>query len=157
MAQTDIELLTRCAEFSLEHIQDIEEKILKELQTSGATRLVMGLRVCRLQRAVVVVGMFSIFEFLLQQAMNWKDTFAELDKYLRRHGEDILADRIADYYKAINALKHGVGASHSKLLNRQSLEFEVRAQGDFIFEGDVSEVGVLIDADDDFLRLCSEL
>ena len=33
----------------------------------------------------------------------------------------------------------------------------MRAQGDFFFEGDVSEGGVLVDADDDFVLLCSEL
>lgn len=157
MAAADIELLTRCAEFSLEHIHSVEEQILKQLETSGATRLVMALRLCRLQRAVVAVGMFSISEALLQASMNWKDAFSELDRYLRNHGEVVLADRIADYYKAINSLKHGLGTSHSKLLNQPSLEFEVRAKEDFFSEGDVSEVGVLVDADDDFVRLCSEL
>lgn len=143
MAATDIELLARCAEFSLEHIHGVEKQIHKQLETSGATRLVMALRLCRLQRAVVAVGMFSIFEALLQASMIWKDTFSELDMYLREHGEAVLADRIADYYKAINSLKHGLGASHSKLLNRPDLEFEVGAGGDFFFEGDVSEVGCL--------------
>ncbi len=157
MAKTDIELLTRCAEFSLEHIHTVEEQIHKALETSGATRLVNALRLCRLHRAVVAVGMFSIFESLLQAAMSWQDAFAELDKYLRGHGESTLADRIADYYKAINALKHGLGRSHSSLLNGQSLEFQVKARGHFFSEGDVSEAGVLVDADDEFVRLCSEL
>jgi hypothetical protein len=158
MAKTDIELLTRCAEFSLGHIHSVEEQIHKELETSGATRLVMALRLCRLQRAVVAAGTFSIFESLLQAAMSWKDAFVELDKYLRLRGEDVLADRIGDYYKAVNSLKHGIGKSHSKLLGRHSLEFEVKGPGDFFFdEGDVSEIGVLVDADDDFLRLGSEL
>jgi hypothetical protein len=157
MAETDIGLLTRCAEFSLEHIHNVEEQIYKKLETSGATRLVMALRLRRLQRAVVAVGMFSIFEALLQGSMNWEKTRPELDKYLRSCGESVLADRIAYYYEAINSLKHGLGNSHSKLLSRPSLEFEVREQGDFFSEGDVSEVGVLVDADDDFVRLCSEL
>jgi hypothetical protein len=157
MAETDIELLARCGEFALRQIHSVEEKILKELETSGATRLVMGLRLCRLQRAVVAVGMFSIFESMLQGAMNWKEAIAELDKYLLRHGEVKLATRISDYFKAINALKHGFGASYTKLLNSQNLEFKVRGQQDSFFEGDVSEVGVLVDADDNFLRLGSEL
>ena len=117
----------------------------------------MALRLCRLQRAVVAVGMFSIFEFSLQRAMNWKDAFTELDKYLRKHGDAKLADRVGDYFKAINALKHGIGPSHTKLLNSQSLDFEVRAEQDFFSEGDVSEVGVLVDVDDAFLRLAAEL
>ena len=67
MADTDIELLARCSEFSLQHIHSVEEKVHKELETSGATRLVMALRLCRLQRAVVAVGMFSIFEFYCKE------------------------------------------------------------------------------------------
>ncbi len=156
-ALTDIELLAQCADFSLHQIHDVEKKVMEELETSGATRLVMALRRCRLQRAVVTVGMFSIFESLLQQRMNWVDTFAELRKYLLNHKEVSLYHRFDNYFKAINALKHGLGASHTNLLNRPNLGFKVRSGGDFFSEGDVSEVGILIDVDDLFMREAANL
>ena len=158
MAESDIQLLTRCADFALDHIHSVEGNISEALQTSGATRYVMGLRLCRLHRAVVAAGVFSVFESLLQARMGWGDNaFSDLDNALRKHGEQQLADRIASYRNAINALKHGTGKSHTQLLSHQSLEFDVRAQGAFFSEGDVSEVDVLVDADDAFLHLGSEL
>jgi hypothetical protein len=157
MAETDLQLLTRCADFSLDHIHSVEEKVKKALETSGATRLVMALRICRLQRAVTAVGMFSLFESLLKTGMSWEDPFSELGKYLRKHGENLLADNIDDYFRAINALKHGRGSSHNKLLTRSNLEFKVKAESASFFEGDVSEVGVLVDANDQFVRRCAEL
>jgi hypothetical protein len=157
MAETDLQLLTRCADFSLQHIHSVEEKVMKELETSGATRLVMALRVCRLQRAVTAIGMFSLFESLLKSGMSWDDPFSELGKYLRKHGENLLADKIDDYFRAVNALKHGSGSSHNKLLSNPNLDFKVRVGSDFFFEGDVSEVGVLVDVDDQFVERCAEL
>lgn len=158
MAQTDLELLTRCASFTLAHTHAVEEEVYKALQTSGKTRLVMTLRMLRLQRAILVIGMFSLFEALLQTAMNWKNALEELDKYMRVQGAIALADKIADYKLATNVLKHGEGRSHRELLSRATLlEFEVRAKGDFFSEGDVSEVGILIDVDDKFVQRCAEL
>jgi len=158
MAETDLQLLTRCANFTLAHTHAIEEEVYKALETSGRTSLVMTLRMLRLQRAVLAIGMFSLFEALLQTTMNWKNAFEELDKYLRAQGAIALADKIADYKLAINVLKHGEGRSHTELLSQTALlEFGVRAKTDFFSEGDVSEVGVLIDVDDKFVRRCAEL
>src|SRR5262249_48278658 len=81
-AVSDIQLLSRCAEFTLSHSECVEKKILTELQTSAATPLVMGLRLIRLQSVVLTIGMFSLFESLLQTHMAWQQPFAELRKYL---------------------------------------------------------------------------
>jgi len=157
MAETDLQLLTRCAEFTLQHTRSVEEQVMKALETSGATRFVMALRICRLQRAVLAIGMFSLLESLLKSGMGWEKPFPELAKYLKTHGEIALTEKVNDYYLAINALKHGPGPSHAALLARSNLEFTVRNEGDFFFEGDVSEVNVLVDADDRFVRRCAEL
>ena len=159
MALTDIELLTTCVGFTLQHTHEAEQQTLKELETSGATRLVNALRVFRLQRAILAVGMFSMFEALLQSKLKWIQPFSELDDYLRKHGESHLASAIIDYRLAVNVLKHGEGRSHQELLARaDKLEFKVRADGDHFYEeGDVSDVGILVDADDQFVQRCAEL
>jgi hypothetical protein len=159
MALTDIQLFTACMDFTLHHTHESEQQSLKELETSGATQFVNALRVFRLQRAVLAVGMFSMFEALLQSKLKWKDPVARLDDYLRAHDKNALASAIADYRLAVNALKHGEGRSHKELLARaDQLEFKVRANGDhFDGEGDVTDVGILVDVDDKFVRRCAEL
>ena len=159
MAQSDLQLLTHCANFTLQHTSEAESKIIEELQTSGATRLVMGLRMLRLQRAILVIGMFSLFEALLQSNLRWSKPFEELDARLRRYGRDQLATAVTDYKLAINVLKHGEGRSHAELLVRRSaLDFRVRDPDDpFFQEGDVSEVDILVDVDDQFVLRCAEL
>jgi hypothetical protein len=145
--------------FTLQHTHEAEQQTFKELETSGATRLVNALRVIRLQRAILAVGMFSMFEALLQSKLKWTQPFSQLDDYLRKHDEPHLASAINDYRLAVNVLKHGEGRSHQELLERaDKLEFKIRAEGDhFHEEGDVSDVGILVDADDQFLRRCAEL
>jgi hypothetical protein len=159
VALTDIELLTACADFTLHHTHEAEQQTFRELETSGATRLVNALRLFRLQRAILAVGMFSMFEALLQSKLKWTEPFSQLDDYLRRHNKPDLASAITDYRLAVNVLKHGEGKSHQELLARaDKLEFKVRADGDhFHEEGDVSDVGILVDVDDQFVRRCAEL
>lgn len=159
MALTETQLLTSCAEFTLHHTHQAELQTLEELQTSGATRLVMALRVFRLQRAILAVGMFSMFEAVLQSKLNWVQPFSQLDAYLRKHNRAELASDIDDYRVAINVLKHGVGPSHTKLMARVPLlDFKVRASNElFGEEGDVSEIDILVDADDKFVRRCARL
>ena len=161
MALTDTQLLTACANFTLLHTHEAEEQVFKELETSGATRLVNALRIFRLQRAVLAVGMFSMFEALLQSKLKlgWDEPpFKRLEEFLLRHGKADLAAFITDYNLAINVLKHGKGKSYEKLLQRlDRLEFTVRGDHEVCEEGDVSEVDILVDVDDDFVRRCAEL
>jgi hypothetical protein len=159
MALTDLQLLPACANFVLSHAAELEQHVLKQLETSGATRHVMTLRMLRLQRAVLAIGMFSLFEALLQTKLNWAKPFDELHRYLNEHDNQQLASAFTDYRLAINALKHGQGRSHTELLARASaLDFRVRAAGDwFGEEGDISEVDVLIDADEQFVGRCAQL
>lgn len=159
VALTDTQLLTACVNFTFHHTHEAEKQTFKELETSGATRLVNALRVFRLQRAVFAVGMFSMFEALLQSKLKWAQPFIQLDDYLRAHDKHDLASAIIDYRLAVNVLKHGEGRSHQELLARaDKLEFKIRANGDhFHGEGDVSDVGILVDVDDQFVRRCAEL
>lgn len=79
----------------------------------------MGLRVCRLQRAVVAIGMFSLFESLLQDRMGWDNPFKELIPYLNNLSKTELAQTFEDYKNAINVLKHGNGPSYKRLQERR--------------------------------------
>ncbi len=159
MALADIQLLAACMDFTLQHTHESERQTFKALETSGATRLVNALRVFRLQRAVLAVGMFSMFEALLQSKLKWAQPFIQLDDYLRTRHKHELASVIADYRLAVNVLKHGEGRSHKELLARAGkLEFKVRADGDhFGEEGNVSDISILVDVDDEFVRRCAEL
>lgn len=159
MALNDTQLLTACADFTLHHTHQAEQQTFQELETNGATRLVTALRIFRLQRAILAVGMFSMFEALLQTKLGWAKPFTQLDTFLRQLGQVDLASKITDYRLAINVLKHGEGRSHAELLSRAAtLEFKVRAVVDhFQEEGDVSDVPILVDADDQFVRRSAQL
>ena len=155
---TQLQLLTACVNFSLFHAAEHEAEVHKELQTSGATRLVDALRMLRLQKAILAVGMFSLFEAVLQDQLGWKRPFKDLVTYLEDHDQSELAATFSDYYLAINVLKHGQGTSYDKLvLRRSSLEFTVGSPHEFYREGDVAEVQVLIDVDERFVRRCAEI
>lgn len=158
MAPTDIDLLPSCVSFSLQHIHAAEERTIDELQTSAATSLVTALRMCRLHRALVAVGMLSLFESLLQDEKGWVNAFTDLDTHLRGTGKVALADRFMDFKDAVNVLKHGKGRSYERLLKKKNtLDFEIKDAGSAFFdEGDVSKVAVLIDVDDKFLNNCAE-
>jgi hypothetical protein len=113
----------------------------------------------RLQKIILVVGMFSLFEALLQQRMRWAQPFDRLNDFLRQCDRDELAEVFGDYRLAVNVLKHGHGRSYEQLLARScKLEFRVKPKEEYLFsEGDVSEVGVLVDVDDGFVRRCAAL
>jgi len=158
-AVSDIQLLSQCAELTLSHSAKIEEGVLKELETSSRTSLIMTLRTIRLQRAVLAIGMLSLFESLLRTHMSWESPFDRLGVYLKRHERGELARVFEQYRLAINVLKHGRGRSYDRLLARSAeLEFKIKEAGEaFLDEGDVSEVDTLIDVGDKFVRRCAAL
>jgi hypothetical protein len=128
----DTDLLPFCAEFTLSHSQTVKVRVHEELQTSARTPLVTALRMLRLLRAILVTGMFSLFESLLQSEMGWTEPFDRLREYLKKSGKVELAETFNDYHLAINVLKHGQGGviasfcknhpnSNSRLSQKESL------------------------------------
>jgi len=104
--------------------------------------------------------MFSLLESFLQDQMKWKkEPFKKLKAFLKKeHDESELSKTFDNYQHAINVLKHGLGSSYDRLFERKpELDFSIKSKGKFFFEGDVSEVGVLIDVDDTFIKNCAEL
>lgn len=150
------ELADRCAAFTLSALQEANEKTIEMLQTSGATTLVKTLQMIQLQKAVLAVGMFSIFEAELQNRLGGNNGFKRAKEILESKGKADLKERFEDLYFAINALKHGRGTSYDALVAKaDKLAFRVKKPDESFFcEGDVSEVQTLIQVDDAFVQLC---
>jgi len=159
-ALSDIDLLRRTVEFSLRAIEADEARVLEALETSAASELINHLRTFRLQRSVLAIGIFSIYESLLKDEFGWTDPFNELTKALQNRGYNAISDKFGDYRKAINVLKHGLGRSHDQLIKRaEELEFSIKPSYEsfFIEEGDVSEGQSLIDVGSGFVARCIDL
>jgi hypothetical protein len=154
---TFTELIDRCTAFTLETLREANERTIDALQTSAATTLVKALQMIQLQKAILAVGMFSLFEASLQDGLSCRDGFREANNILDSEGEAVLKERFNDLQLAINVLKHGRGRSYDALVAKAgTLNFRVKLPGEVFFsEGDVSEVSALIEVDDTFVFNCA--
>lgn len=154
-----VELIDHGTAFTLQALQEAQDKTTEALQTSGATRQVKALQMIHLQKVTLAVGMFSIFDATLQGALGCKDGFAEGDKLLEQAGKSTLVEAFRIYRLAVNVLKHGRGSSYDKLLAMPGpLPFNIKKPGqNFFFEGDVSEVNTLVEVNDGFVLACAEV
>ena len=116
----------------------------------------MALQMVQLQKVILAVGMFSIFEAALQDGLKCRNGFEESKKILNRAGMVDLSDRFDVLCLAINVLKHGQGRSYDTLIGRSAtLPFRIKLPDEpFFSEGDVSEVSTLIEVDDEFVQSC---
>lgn len=153
------ELASRSTSFTLMKLDEAEHEIVEFLQTSAESRHIKNLQMLQLQRVVTAVGLFSIFDAILQDALGCKDGFKEARSILLECGFAELNQEFSDYILAINVLKHGRGRSYDELMARRaSLKFEIKAEDEHFFdEGDVSEVSTLIKADTKFVEDCSRV
>ena len=153
------DLVNRSTSFALSTLKQAEDEVIEALQTSGATRHVKNLQMIQLHRAVIAVGVFSLFESIFQDRLDCSDGFAAARECLERSGEVELGKRFSLFVYAINVLKHGRGRSYDALIAIDAdLPFRIkRPDEDFFSEGDVSEVATLIEVDDRFVRECADL
>ena len=154
------ELMYRCSVFTLTTLKEVEDETIEELQTSTATSLVKTLQMIRLDKVIFAVGIFSIFEALLQERLNCNNGFTEAKNILKQSGETLLWEQFSDLELAVNALKHGRGRSYNTLVAKSggTLSSQVKQTSDNFFnEGDVSEVTALIDVDDKFIDNCVDV
>lgn len=157
-ALNDIEMLTHCCGYLLPKLDDGEEHTFRELEHSGATRLVNALRSFRVQRTILVVGMFSIFEAVLQAELQQNAPFKTLEDDLRDAGRPELAEQFRIYHNANNVLKHGEGRSLEKLKNESDLPFEIKTHDSwFEGEGDVVEGQLLVGVTSEFVTTVATL
>jgi hypothetical protein len=153
------ELVQHSTAFSLGALESAQQKVIQELQTSASTPLVKALQMVQLQKAISAVGMFSMFEAVLQEELQCENGFREAAKLLKAKGEVVLNERFGDLQRAINVLKHGRGSSYDALVEKAgSLPFRVKLPKEAFFdEGDISEVSTLVEVDDAFVLLCAEV
>ena len=77
-----------------------------------------------LERAAVDV--YTMFEAKMQHHFRRGPFSKKLKALLLEAGQPDLAERMQDYYLAVNVLKHGKGASHRELLARPSDLFDLK-------------------------------
>lgn len=158
-AVSDFEHLSRAPDMLLTNVKKVSEQCAMNLQTGAQTSDVNGLRTCSMAITIVGVGVIGTFEGMLQSHFGWVDAYTELDKLLRNKKRDDLADRLLNYRLAVNVLKHGEGRSYDRLLtSRAALPFAIKGRGEAFFdEGDISEVGGLVDTRGPFIENCVEI
>jgi hypothetical protein len=141
-------------------LSEVYERTTTALQTSGATRLVKTLQMIQLQKAIMTIGMFSMFEAMLQDELKCRDGFKEAKIILKENNCSDLCEKFIDLELSINILKHGKGKSYSALIakNGGTLKNYIKELNvENYEEGDVSEINTLIDVDDNFVNYCSEI
>lgn len=153
------DLVYRSTAFSLGTLSEVESKVIDELLTSGSTILVKNLQMIQLQKTIIAIGMFSLFESIIQEGLACSNGFEEAKKILSQSGNINLSSRFEDFTCAINVLKHGKGRSYNALVTRaNTLPFKIKLPcEDYFDEGNVSEVSKLIEVDDEFVLACAKL
>jgi hypothetical protein len=153
------DLIYRSTSFTLSTLKDSNSKILEVLQTSGSTVHVKNLQMIQLQKAIFAIGMFSMFDAILQDELTCRNGFEGAKKILKEKHKLELHDRFDYFIRAINVLKHGEGRSYVILLSKiELLPFRIKLKDENFFdEGDVSEISTLVEVDDNFVLNCAEL
>lgn len=85
----------------------------------------------------LAIDIFAVFEARMQHHFKRGPFSRKLKAQLLAAGEDDLAERLHQYYLAINVLKHGKGASHRELLAASNGLFTLRAPDDAAGDGSV--------------------
>lgn len=147
------ELVQRGTTFSLNALEAAQQRVVKELQANAVTPLVKTLQIIQLQKAISAVGMFSMFDAILQDRLQCADGFQDAAALVEAKGEVLLKERFSDLQLAVNVLKHGKGRSFDSLVQKAgSLPFRIKPPDEtFLNEGDVSEVSTPVEVDDAFV------
>lgn len=153
------ELADQCTNYTLNNLKKTNDEACEKLERGGETSLVKIVQMIQLQKIIIAVGMFSIFEANLQDKLKCKNGFTRTKEILSDSGELDLRDSFNIYYLAINVLKHGKGRSYESLIEKANdLPFRIKMPDESFFnEGDVSEVYTLIEVDDEFVQNCAEV
>ncbi len=153
------ELVHRSTTFSLNTLNKVESELIEQLETGGSIILIKNLQMIQLQKTIIAIGAFSLFESILQNVLACKNGFKEAKNILNQSGNTELSSNFDNFICAINVLKHGKGRSYDTLVAKsESLSFRVKLPDeDFFNEGDISEISTLIEVDDKFVLDCTKL
>ena len=108
---------------------------------NGSDAQVEELRAATASLESAAVDIFSLFEARMQHHFRRGPFSRKLKSLLLESGQNDLADRVHQYYLAINVLKHGKGASYRELLNAPSTLFVVKPTEDIV--ADDAPVGLV--------------
>ena len=153
------DLVYRSTAFTLSALDEVNSKAIKSFGTGASTTNVKSLQMIQLQKAILAIGMFSLFESILQEGLSCHNGFEEAKKALIKNEKVDLHSRFDDFICGINVLKHGRGRSYNALVAKSEiLPFKIKLPDEnFFFEGDGSEISTLIEVDDNFVLNCAEL
>ncbi len=153
------DLIYRSTSFTLGTLDEANSKIIEALQTSGSTIHVKNLQMIQLQKTIFAIGMFSMFDAILQDQLKCRNGFEGAKNILKEKKKLELQNRFDEFICAINVLKHGEGRSYDALVSKaELLPFKIKLRGENFFdEGDVSEIDTLIEVDDTFVLNCANL
>ncbi|BAK70585.1 hypothetical protein [Aliarcobacter butzleri] len=153
------ELIQYSTSFNLTSINKETKNLYRNLTTNANTSNIKMLQIIELQKVIISIGMFSMFDAIVQNELNCKNGFKRINEILIDKNEIELQNSFQDLSMAINVLKHGKGRSYESLLKRiDSLKFKIKKYDEIFFdEGDISEVNTLIKVDDEFVLYCSDV
>lgn len=92
---------------------------------------------------LAAVDIFAVFEARMQHHFKRGPLSRKVKEALLAAGQADLADRLHQYYLAINVLKHGTGASHRELLNNKSTLIVVKQATDATATSDHVATGLI--------------
>lgn len=119
--------LVAAAQANAKTSEDRISEILKLMDGQNGTQTqVEELRAATALLESAAVDTFSLFEARMQHHFRRGPFSRKLRSLLVASKKTDLADRIHQYYLAVNVLKHGKGASYRELLNTPSTLFAVK-------------------------------
>ena len=119
--------LVAAAQANAKTSEDRISEILKLMDgQNGSDAQVEELRAATVSLELAAVDIFSLFEARMQHHFRRGPFSRKLKSLLLEAEQTDLADRVHQYYLAINVLKHGKGASYRELLNAPSTLFVVK-------------------------------
>jgi hypothetical protein len=131
-SQSLLELVAE-AQTNAKPYQDRISEVLKLMDgQNGSDAQAEDLRAATVALELAAVDIFSVFEARMQHHFRRGPFSRKLKSLLLDAGQTDLADRVYQYYLAINVLKHGNGASYRELLKNPSTLFVVKPTQDII-------------------------
>jgi len=118
--------------------------ILKLMEgQNGSDAQVEELRAATVLLELEAVDIFSLFEARMQHHFKRGPFSRKLKSLLLESQQTDLADKVYQYYLAINVLKHGKGASYRELLNVPNSLFVVKSNEDIITDEEHPPAGLV--------------
>lgn len=148
------ELILRSSAFIQNTLDEVENKTLLALETSGATIHIKNLQMINMQKAFFIIGIFSYYEALLQGSLQSKNGFEEAKKILKNNNENLLLEKFIELQCVVNVLKHGKGRSYSQLIEKENRKINIiikEFEEEYFNEYNADEISSLIHINNEFI------